>query len=163
MKILRTVVILALFLTVIAFSGCVGAAKTANTAAVSNTNPDNSNSAKTNEEELGLTVNIPYKLEDNVWKEDTAHKKLTAVLQFSAEDAVKIVTEATKMQPPQPTTLSPASWYPPELIAQSEMSGDDTIDGIAYAADAFFEVPYDSGRIVRIKGTDYFVLELSAR
>jgi hypothetical protein len=43
------------------------------------------------------------------------------------------------------------------------MSGDDSLNGVAYAADSFYQEPFTSGRIVRVDGTDYFVLELSAK
>jgi len=44
-----------------------------------------------------------------------------------------------------------------------ELSGDDSLKGLAYSADSFFQEPYTSGRVIRIDGTDYFVLELSAK
>ncbi len=164
MKILRTVVILALFLSAMAFSGCGDENKNANSATLlSNGSLENANSAKTNVEELGLQVNIPYEPEDIVWKEAANHKQIIAVLRFSAEDANKIVAEAAPRQAPQNVKLSSDSWFPAELIAQSEMSGDDSLNGLAYAADSFYQEPYTSGRIMRIEGTDYFVLELSAK
>jgi hypothetical protein len=43
------------------------------------------------------------------------------------------------------------------------MTGDDTLRAKAYAANAFFGGPYNDGRIARIDGTDYFVLELFAK
>ena len=128
----------------------------------SNTSVENSNAAKTNVEELGLLVTIPYEAEDIVWKEDAAHKKITAVLRFSPEDANKITADATARQAPQNVTLSSSSWFPAELIAQSEMTGDDQLHGTAYAADAFYQEPYTTGRLVRVEGTDYFVLELTS-
>jgi len=129
----------------------------------SNSTAENSNAAKTNVEELGLLVNVPYEAEDIVWKEDAAHKKLIAVLRFSSEDANKLTTDAAARQAPQKVNLTSASWFPAELIAQSEMSGDDSLHGASYAADAFYQDPYSSGRLVRIEGTDYFVLELSSK
>jgi len=128
----------------------------------SNISAENSNAAKTNVEELGLLVTIPYEAEDIVWKEDAAHKKITAVLRFSPEDANKITADATARRAPQNVTLSTPSWFPAELIAQSEMTGDDVLHGTSYAADAFYQEPYSAGRIVRVEGTDYFVLELTS-
>jgi len=163
MKIFRTVVILALFLCAMEFSGCGGENKNANfNAALATTALENANSAKTNVEELSVLVNVPYEAEDIVWKETADHKRIIAVLRFSPGDANKIVSEA-RSQAPQNVKLSSETWFPAELIAQSEMSGDDSLNGLAYAADLFFQEPYTSGRIVRIEGTDYFVLELSAK
>lgn len=166
MKIVRTVVILPLFLSLCVFSGCVGGNNNSNTtSAALNPTLENSNSAKTNTEELQLLVNIPYEVEDEdiVWKENTTQKKLTAVLRFSADNANKIVAEAAAHQAPQNVTVSSESWFPSELIAQGELSGDDSLKGLAYSADSFFQEPYTSGRIVRIDGTDFFVLELSPK
>ena len=162
MQSLKTVVILALFVSAVAPAGCGGDNGNANFSAA-NRSLDNSSSAKTNTEELGLLVNLPYEPDDVIWKENQAHKKLTAVLHFSSEDANKIAAEAATRQQPENVTLSPEPWFHAELIAQSEMTGDDSLNGLAYAADTFFQEPYTAGRIVRIEGADYFVLELSAK
>ena len=162
----RVGTILALFLSGAVLSSCGEINKNTNgrpSAAASNGSNENANTTRTNLEELNLVVNVPYEAEDIVWKEDTAHKKLIAVLLFSTENANKIVTEASGRQAPQNVTLSSETWFPAELIAQSQMTGDDTLHGTAYAASAFMQEPYTSGRIVRVGGTDYFVLELSAK
>ena len=166
MKFLRTGVILALFLSLGVFSGCIGSNNNSNTnSVVLNPTMENANSAKTNVEELQLLVNVPYQVEDEdiVWKENAAAKKLIAVLRFSAENANKIVAEAAAHQAPQNITLPSESWFPSELIAQGELSGDDSLKGLAYSAESFVQEPYTSGRIVRIEGTDYFILELTAK
>ena len=110
-----------------------------------------------------MSVNVPYEAEDIVWKESTDRKEIIAVLRFSPEDADRIVADAAPRLVTQNVSLSSESWFPAELIAQAEMSGDDSLSGVAYAADGFFQEPYTSGRIVRVDGTDYFVLELSAK
>lgn len=147
--------------------GCSQPGKTANAGLgvnVSNVPGETANTAKTNVEELELLVNIPYETDDVVWKEDAARKKVVAVLHFSKSDADKIVADGAAHQPPQHVRLPSESWYPAELIAQSEMSGgEEGLQGIAYAADGFFMEPYTSGRIVRITDTDYFVLQLAAK
>jgi hypothetical protein len=163
MKILRAVVILALFSSIGVSSGCGGNSNSnANVAAALNPALDNANSVKTNTEELSMLINMPYEADDVAWKQK-AHNKLTAVLLFSSEKANKIAAEAAQHQPPKNVTLSSESWFPPELIAQSDVTGDDSLNGVSYAADAFFQEPYTSGRIVRIDGTDYFVLELNGK
>ncbi len=159
---LRTVVILALFVSATVFFGCTGSDKNANVR-TPNSIVESANSAKTNVEELGLLVNIPHQAEDIAWKESVDHKQLIAVLRFSTDDAKKIAADAAARQTPQNVKLSSENWFPAELIAQSEMSGDDSLNGLAYPADGFFQEPYTTGRIVRIEGTDYFVLELSAK
>jgi hypothetical protein len=125
--------------------------------------PENVNAAKSNIEELGMLVNIPYEAEDIVWKENAGHDRLVAVLRFSSDDAAKIISEAATYGTAQHVTVSSETWVPAELIAQGDMTGDDSLHGMAYPANAFYQEPYTVGRIVRIDGTDYFVLELSKK
>ncbi|MBK8304784.1 MAG: hypothetical protein WBC19_07290 [Pyrinomonadaceae bacterium] len=144
--------------------GCGGPGKNStNSPSGANQASDSSNSAKTNVEELRLVATVPYEAEDVAWKENKANKKLIAVLRFSPTDSAKIVAEAERVKPPEAASVSSESWFPPELIAQSEMSGDDVLKGNAYAANQFFLDQYSSGRVIRIENTDYFVLELSAK
>jgi hypothetical protein len=144
--------------------GCGGPGKNStNSPSGANQASDSSNSAKTNVEELRLIATIPYEAEDVAWKENKANKKLIAVLRFSPTDSAKIVAEAERVKPPETASISSESWFPPELIAQSEMSGDDVLRGNAYAANQFFLDQYSAGRVIRIENTDYFVLELSSK
>ena len=125
---------------------------------------ENANAAKTNAEELGVLVNLPFETEEAVWKEDAAHKKVIAVLRFSPADANKIVSRGGKDSARlRMSKVAAETWFPAELIAQSGASGDSNLKGLAYAANDFFQEPFTSGRIVRIENTDYFVLELSAK
>ncbi len=166
MKIFRADVILALFLSAVLLSACVGGNRNSNARPVanaSNSTAENANTAKTNVEELGVLVNVPYEAEDVVWKDDAAQKKVIAVLRFSPADANKIVAEAAQFGTPQNVSIAAVSWFPDELIAQSDMSGDSTLKGSAYPANNFFQEPYTNGKITRVEGSDYFVLELSAK
>jgi hypothetical protein len=43
------------------------------------------------------------------------------------------------------------------------VSGDDTLSGQAYAANAFFQDAYNDGRVIKVDDSDYFVLELNAK
>lgn len=156
-------VFLALTFVVSAFAGCSETASTNtadNTSAVS---AENANKANTNVEELGVLINVPYESEEAFWKQDAAHKKVIAVLRFPETEANRLVDDASKIAPPQDATISAETWFPPELIAQSGISGEDNLTGKAYAANSFFQDPYNSGRITRIENTDYFVLELAAK
>lgn len=122
---------------------------------------DDANSTKTNAEELGMLVKIPYETEDIVWKSYPTAKRIVAVLRFSPADANKIVAEAGGT--PEGRIVQVETWFPDELIAQGEMSGDDALKGIAYPATAFYQDPYTSGKITRIESSDYFVLDLTAK
>jgi len=163
---LRVGVILAFFLSAIPFSGCGDGNKLANTRSAANAPNnanENSNSAKTNVEELGLLINVPYATEDIAWKENAAHKKVVAVFKFSTLDANRLVAEAEKFGPAENVSIPVETWFPDELTAQSDISGDSTLKGRAYPANAFYQEPYTSGKITRIEGGDYFVLELTAK
>ena len=156
--------ILALFLCAVSFAACGGGennnARTNANAA--NRTGEGSIAAKTNVEELSLLVNVPYEAEDIVWKDYTAGKKVIAVLRFSPEDANKVAASAEKYGAPENVGLPVETWFPDELIAQGEMSGDRALKGLAYSANDFYLTPYTSGKITRIEASDYFVLEVSA-
>lgn len=166
MNILKNGLILAFFLACAMIAACGGAAVT-NTSDKSgpaaNSANDNADTAKANADELSLLVNMPFEAEEVLWKDDAQHKKLIAVLRFSADDSKKLIAEAEKIKAPEKVTLSTETWFPPELIAQGDMNGDDSVKGLAYPANAFFQEPYAQGRITRIEDSDYFVLELSAK
>jgi hypothetical protein len=119
-----------------------------------------------------MVIKLPFHPEEAVWREEIlgkpggnrvpapTDKKLTAVLRFLEADADQIVAQAEKYKPAANHKISTESWFPAELIAQSQTSGDDTVKGKSYSANDFFNAPYTEGRITRIEGTDYFVLEL---
>ena len=163
MNLVRTAVILSLFLTIQLFAACGEDSTSNSTNTPANSSSAASNSAKTNVEELGVLVSMPYEAEDVVWKDFPEQKKVVAVLRFSSSDANKLVQNAEKFRKPNAVTLGSENWFPPELIAQSDVSGNNTLKGTSYAANEFFQPPYNEGQITRIDGSDYFVLEVSAR
>jgi hypothetical protein len=150
----------------VVLSGCGGYGRNTNenpVAKSTNAVAQNYDMPNTNVEELGLIVTVPFVAEDIVWKVDAARKKVIAVFRYPPEDANKIVAEAGKFGEPASVSIAVESWFPDELIAQSEMGGDSELKGTAYPANAFFQDPYTTGRITRIEGGDYFVLELFAK
>ncbi len=158
-----------LILSVIAGSVFIGACTSApdlaanNTAANVRTRVPEESLPKTNAEELGMLIQLPYEVEDIVWEQDAAKRNITAILRFSSEDADKLVAEAEKFGAGRAVSMSVESWYPDELIAQGEMSGDSTLKGTAFSANAFFQEPYTAGRVIRVEGVDYFILEVSSK
>src|SRR5436309_11189161 len=133
MKSGNVVASLALFLVLVISTSCGGSDANANANAANrsaaNNNTSNSNSARTNVEELGMLINVPYESDEAYWKEDAAHKKLIAVLRLPQNEANRLVSDAEKIRPAQPDTITPESWFPPELEAQSEMTPDNTLTG----------------------------------
>jgi hypothetical protein len=129
----------------------------------SNSTSENTNGVKTNVEELSLLINIPYEAEDIFWKEDKAQKKLTAVLRFDKADTHKLIADLEKTGTAADSTIEADDWFPDELRSQSEMRGDTALKGKSYSASLFYSEPYTNGTITRIDGTDFFVLELTAK
>ena len=164
MKFYRAVVILALLSSSWPLLSC-GGPRTAGNAEANSAGQANdaANLTRTNVEELGMLINMPFETEDAVWRSDPDQKKITAVLRFSSEDARKLTEQAEKQRKPTSAVIGSESWFPAELVAQSDQSGDDSLKGISYAADDFYQAPYTDGRIIRIENTDYFVLELTAK
>lgn len=117
--------------------------------------------AKTNAEELGLLVKMPYETEDIAWKTYGSNKRILAAMRLSSADADRVVADAGGIG--EAASVQAEPWFPEELTAQSEMSGDGALKGTAYPATAFFQPPYSTGRVVRVSGTDYVILDVSAQ
>ena len=130
---------------------------------------------KDNVEELARIIKLPFTPEEVVWRDDNLNvgshenrqpapndKKLVAVLRFSASDANQITAQAGKYKPPVQEEIDAESWFPAELIAKTQLSGDETLKGITYAAKDFLQPPFVNGKITRVAETDYFVLELTS-
>jgi hypothetical protein len=135
-------------------------------------NIDSPNSGpKDNPEELALIIKMPVESEDAIWLEtpagpgdaESGQRKLTAVLLLTSANAEKVVSDSLKYGPPEDVVIEIAEWFPVELISQSELSGGTGLAGTSYRADIFFQEPYVTGRLIRITGTDRFVLELASR
>ena len=117
---------------------------------------------KDNIEEFGLLVRLPFEPEEVAWEEKPDQKKLLAVVRFTAENAQKMAAEVAKNGTPVAEILTVESWYPNELIAQSELTGESTVKGQSYPAEPFLNPPYTKGKITRVENTDYFILQISS-
>lgn len=158
----KNAVILALFLAVLASVGCGPPSSSNAVNAAANEGSKSTDTANTDIEGLRQVVAMPFEPEDAVWRGGSDTKKLIAVLRFGTADADKLTEEARKIKPPTTAKIGSELWFPAELIAQADNSGDDTLNGTTYAANAFFQPPFNDGKLTRIEGTDYFVLELTA-
>jgi len=146
-----------------------------NRANVSNTNNSNTEIVpQDNVEELGKIIKLNVLPEEAVYIETNLNtknseprvpasneKRLFAVMRFSPENAAQIVAQAQKHKPAEPSDVDAEAWFPAELIAQSQLTGDEYLKGAAYAADDFLQMPYSKGKLTRINNTDYFILELT--
>jgi hypothetical protein len=134
-----------------------------------NANAKNKISAKDNADELSALIKLPIvpddKLDERVdWREDTVHqkgKRLTAVLKYNEENTAQIVALAEKHKPAAPVQVGVEEWYPEELTAQTQLSGNESLKGLAFDARDFYNSPYTRGRLIKIAESNFFILELT--
>lgn len=145
-------------------SSCSSQAQNGNTSnsAVANSASAEQAGPKDNIEELDLLVRLPFEPEEVAWEENPAQKKLTAVIRFTPVNAAKMAAEISKNGQPSPENVSVESWFPNELIAQGELTGESIVKGHSYPADPYLNPPYTKGKITRIENTDYFILQISS-
>ena len=134
----------------------------ANSIQSSDFNNESSSQPKDDIAELEKIIKLPFHPEEAIWLSLPNEKKLVVVLKFSPEDANQIVQQAEKYQPATQSAVEADNWFPAELIAQSQLSGDETLKGNSHAANDFFQPPFTNGKITRIVDTNFFVLELTA-
>ena len=160
---LKTGIILAFIFSIGVLTACSGGQANSNTSETNTAAANTSaNTAKDSIEELGVNVNLPFEAEEATWKEEPENTgKLTAVLRFTAEDTRKILAAIEGHKPAEPVNINPERWFPADLIAQSEMNGDNLLKGNSYSAQDFYRPPYSDGRITKIENSDYLVLGLS--
>lgn len=124
--------------------------------------------AKDDIEELEALINLPFHPDEALWREDSVPgnekmRKLSAVLKFTKAESSKISEIIAKSESPAPFEIEAESWFPPELVAKTQESGNGTIKGKSFPATDFARAPFADGRISRIDGTDFYILELYAR
>ena len=118
---------------------------------------------KDDPEEFGRIVNLNFTPEEVSWRETEGQnqKKLVAVIKFFDPDAQAVISQAERHKPAEPAELYPENWFPPELIAKSQVTGAEILKGTAYAANDFFSDTFKNGKLTRIADTNYFILELN--
>jgi hypothetical protein len=128
-------------------------------------NSENSSTSNDDVAALGNQVLLPLVPEEVAWREENVKnsedKKLTAVMKFTEEDAKNLVAQAEKHRPAEAVEIGTEQWFPAELIAQSQLSGNESLKGNAYAPTDFLQLPYKTGKLVKIESSNYFILELS--
>lgn len=171
MKCLPTSLMFGFLLSIFLLGACVNneADKNANLSANKAVNYANENKIppKDDVEELERIIKLPFHPEEATWRETdlnapNGEKKLTVVLKFLSQEANTIIAQAEKYKPAEALDIDAEDWFPAELIAQSQLSGDGNLKGKSYAANDFLEAPFTNGKITRIDDTDYFVLELTS-
>jgi hypothetical protein len=125
-------------------------------------NSSNTNSSNDSVEDLRSLIQIPFEPEEVTWREiktEQNKKRLLAVLLLSPETHRSFSSKiggATNMQ------VSVEQWFPAELTTMGETSGEMTIEGKAFPATEFYQLPYSSGNAVLIPDTNYLILDLQA-
>lgn len=130
-----------------------------------NANSNSSKKANDNLEELGMLIKLTDEPEDAVWRDEPIAadgRKLTAVLLYLPASTNKIISDAEKYGAATDVSIEPAEWYPKELISQNELSGEP-LQAKQYSANDFLQAPYSTGRLIRVEGTDYIIVELSTK
>jgi hypothetical protein len=157
---------LSLILSSLLFGTCSAepGGNVASTNSNANANANASKKANDNLEELGMLIKLIDEPEDVLWRDEPIAdgRKLTAVILYLPASTDKIIADAEKHGTPADVSIEPADWYPKELISQSELSGGP-LQAKQYPANDFFQAPYSAGRLIRIEGTDYIIVELSTK
>lgn len=138
-----------------------------NSVANSNRSTINSTNLAVNDDiaALGSQILLPVVPEEVVFLEEnlnnSADKKLTAVLKYGEEDAKNLLAQIQKHRPAEAVEIGTEDWFPAELTAQTRLSGNEMLKGNAYAPNDFLQMPYANGRIIKIENSNYFILELT--
>lgn len=119
---------------------------------IGNTNDDS--------DDLAEIIKLPFIPEDVVWQqfEVTGGKKLFAVIRFTPADTATILAQS---QTGEKVELAAERWYPQELIAQSDIAGDQVLHGTTFATNIFYKDSFNKGKVIKLDGSDYFILEIT--
>ena len=135
----------------------------------------NSNTAEDDLGKLKEIINLPFEPEFNNYRVEPMvrdaisskspqpnDRKLTVVMKFSAEDTESLGTQLRGTKAFQTETLA-EDWFPSELVAIGNTSGDGSLKATGYSSQLFAKPPFNKGSLIRINDTDYFVLILQTR
>ncbi len=133
-------------------------------------NVNANNSVKDTFAEFTQYVSINTEPDEIVWREDkigqadnsaNGKRKINAVLRFLPEDTPKFYERLTAAGNGKPAVLETEDWYPAELIAQSQISGDGTVKGTSFVVQDLPIAPFTQAVVTRIENSEYFIIELT--
>ena len=156
---------LQIFAASILLSAC-GSQPSGNSSVPANSNVNstaNANTTKDDLEELRSLIQIPFEAEEVTWRVSADKKKLVAVFVLTPEVHKVFEGKLSAAGSGQDVQVAVEQWFPAELTSMSELSGESTIPGKAFAATDFFQSPYEVGNVVFVSQTDYVVLELNSK
>ena len=143
-----------------------------NANAAANANAANLNSANGSQtpnddvEALRNLVRVPFEPEEVVWRTFPSGpngQRLVAVFRLSPEDSRAFAAKANAAGGEGSVQLNVEQWFPAELIAMGETTGETAVTGKAFSANDHFQPPFNVGTITVIPETDYVVLELKEK
>ena len=111
-------------------------------------------------DDLAEIIKLSFIPEDVVWQqyEVNGGKQIIAVIRFTPADTATILAQS---QTGEKVELAAERWYPQELIAQSDTAGDQVLHGTTFVTNIFYKDSFDKGKVIKLDGSDYFVLEIS--
>lgn len=164
-----TSIIIALLLSAFTFS-CGSSKDNVNNASNANganrNSTDVSTSINDNIEDLKALIAVPFEPDEVVWRtfpEGPNGKRLIAVFRLTPENARSFAARMGSSGPGRSVQSNVEQWYPAELIAMSETTGEMSVAATSYPATEFFQPPYNTGSVTIIPETDYVILELKEK
>ncbi len=132
--------------------------------------PENTETISKDIDELAKNINLPVRPAEAVWKKKTLGNPestipgpsdylLVAVLKYDEAEIEKII-EQTKEKPVK-GVVQTEDWFPEDLknLAQ-DFENEKLLSGEKYDTKSFARSPYLNGTILRVNGSNYFVLTL---
>ncbi len=119
--------------------------------------------------ELRRLVNLPYEPRSAIWQRRARGSgesaapgptdwSVVCVLELSEGDAARLVADATGRRPAAAKKVKVLEWFPEEVRRRA---GDDQmLEGEGLDAGPFYKSPLTNGSLVRVPGTNYFILGL---
>jgi hypothetical protein len=110
-------------------------------------------------DDLAGIINLPFIPEDVIWQqlEVQGGRKIIAVIRFNPQDTATLLAQS---QAGEKAELAAERWFPQELTAQSDIAGDQVLRGTVYTANTFFKGSFNKGKVVKLDGSDYFIVEI---
>jgi hypothetical protein len=121
-----------------------------------------SKSPNDNIEDLRTHINVPLEPDEVSWRiliNKGTGDRLIAVFRMTPAD---VAAFASKVGPSgsKPADVAVEDWFPAELKAMADTTGQSTISGSALPANEFIRDPFTEGIVYVIPESDYLVVEL---
>ncbi len=154
-----------LAVAVLIANGCSSRpASNVNINSAANLPSSNSNPTNDNVDELRSLINLPFEPEEVVWREQNASiGRLLAVVRLSPEQFADLSKRLSSTAQGNQVQVTVERWFPAELIAMSETTGEKDLTAISYPATEFFQAPYTEGTVAVIPETDYVIVDLKKK